>query len=78
MDSRSPNAKPYIHADFMKTWRSMERLVELGLTPGPGFRPILDACAEAQLDGAFTDEASGRKWLEEHLPALRARIGSAL
>jgi tRNA nucleotidyltransferase (CCA-adding enzyme) len=53
-------------------------LVELGLAPGPGFRPILDACAEAQLDGAFTDEASGRKWLEEHLPALRARVGSAL
>ena len=32
VDSRSPNAKPYIHADFMKTWRDMERLVELGLT----------------------------------------------
>ena len=29
--SRSPSAKPYIHENFMKTWRQMERLVELGL-----------------------------------------------
>ena len=26
--SRSPNAKPYIHENYMKTWRAMERLVE--------------------------------------------------
>ena len=32
VESRSPDAKPYIHADFMRTWRQMERLVELGLT----------------------------------------------
>ncbi len=30
--SRSPEAKPYIHENFMKTWRQMERLVDLGLT----------------------------------------------
>jgi alcohol dehydrogenase (NADP+) len=29
--SRSPNARPYIHADFMQTWRQMEQLVDLGL-----------------------------------------------
>lgn len=29
--SRSPDARPYIHDEFMKTWRQMERLVELGL-----------------------------------------------
>jgi diketogulonate reductase-like aldo/keto reductase len=29
--SRSPAARPYIHADFMKTWRQMEKLVDLGL-----------------------------------------------
>jgi alcohol dehydrogenase (NADP+) len=29
--SRSPNAKPYIHENFMKTWRQMEKLVDLGL-----------------------------------------------
>ena len=30
-ESRSPNAKPYIHENYMKTWRQMERLVEMGL-----------------------------------------------
>lgn len=29
--SRSPDAKPYIHENYMKTWRQMERLVETGL-----------------------------------------------
>ncbi len=29
--SRSPNAKPYIHENFMKTWRQMEKLVDMGL-----------------------------------------------
>lgn len=29
--SRSPNAKPYIHEGFMKTWRQMEMLVDRGL-----------------------------------------------
>ena len=31
VDSRSPDSRPYIHENFMKTWRRMERLVELGL-----------------------------------------------
>jgi len=31
VDSRSPDAKPYVHNNFMKTWRQMERLVDLGL-----------------------------------------------
>ncbi len=30
--SRAPDARPYIHADYMKTWRQLEKLVELGLT----------------------------------------------
>jgi alcohol dehydrogenase (NADP+) len=29
--SRSPNAQPYIHENYMQTWRQMERLVDLGL-----------------------------------------------
>ena len=29
--SRSPDAKPYIHENYMKTWRQMEKLVERGL-----------------------------------------------
>jgi alcohol dehydrogenase (NADP+) len=31
VDSRSPDARPYIHENFMKTWRQMEALVEKGL-----------------------------------------------
>lgn len=29
--SRSPDAKPYIHDNYMKTWRKMEELVDMGL-----------------------------------------------
>ena len=32
VDSRSPDARPYIHESFMKTWRQMESLVDMGLT----------------------------------------------
>jgi diketogulonate reductase-like aldo/keto reductase len=31
VSSRSANARPYIHENFMKTWRQMEKLVDLGL-----------------------------------------------
>lgn len=31
VDSRDPHAVPYIHENYMKTWRQMERLVEIGL-----------------------------------------------
>jgi len=31
VDSRSPDARPYIHENFMKTWRQLEKLVDLGL-----------------------------------------------
>jgi alcohol dehydrogenase (NADP+) len=31
VSSRGRDAKPYIHANFMKTWRKMEELVDLGL-----------------------------------------------
>ncbi len=29
--ARNPDARPYIHENYMKTWRQMERLVEIGL-----------------------------------------------
>jgi diketogulonate reductase-like aldo/keto reductase len=31
VNSRNPDSKPYIHASYMKTWRSMEKLVDRGL-----------------------------------------------
>jgi diketogulonate reductase-like aldo/keto reductase len=36
VSSRSPDAKPYIHENFMKTWRQMEKLVEMGLVKNIG------------------------------------------
>jgi tRNA nucleotidyltransferase (CCA-adding enzyme) len=42
-------------------------LLALGLKPNPGFKATLDAAFEAQLDGAFSDERSGRIWLQGHL-----------
>ncbi len=34
-------------------------LIELGLRPGPAFKPILDECFEAQLDGRITTLEEG-------------------
>jgi alcohol dehydrogenase (NADP+) len=31
VSSRSPGARPYIHENYMKTWRKMEELVDMGL-----------------------------------------------
>jgi tRNA nucleotidyltransferase (CCA-adding enzyme) len=41
-------------------------LLAMGRKPGPGFKPVLDAAFEAQLDGAFSDEAGGLAWLRGH------------
>ncbi|MSR45982.1 MAG: polynucleotide adenylyltransferase [Planctomycetes bacterium] len=43
-------------------------LIELGQKPGRTFKPLLDRCFEAQLDGAFSDLAGGIA----HLNALLA------
>ena len=42
-------------------------LIQLGLKPSPDFKRITDAAFEAQLDGAFADEAGGARWLREFL-----------
>ncbi|HZP61654.1 MAG TPA: polynucleotide adenylyltransferase [Opitutaceae bacterium] len=42
-------------------------LLALGLTPGPAFKKIIEACFEAQLDGAFVDEAGGVAFLKNYL-----------
>ncbi len=36
VESRSKDAKPYLHDNFMKTWRQMEALVDRGLVPHIG------------------------------------------
>jgi len=42
-------------------------LLALGRKPGPDFKPLLDAAFEAQIDGAFADEAGGVAWLKDRL-----------
>jgi tRNA nucleotidyltransferase (CCA-adding enzyme) len=42
-------------------------LIERGLSPGPGFGPILDRCFEAQLDGVFTDLEGGLEYVDRLL-----------
>lgn len=39
-------------------------LIELGVQPGPHFGKFLDRCYDAQLNGEFTDIASGRMYLQ--------------
>ena len=36
VESRSPDAKPYIHENYMKTWAQMEQLVDMGLVKSIG------------------------------------------
>ncbi len=43
-------------------------LIARGLKPGPEFKARLDAAFEAQLDGAFSDEAGALAWLDRELP----------
>lgn len=42
-------------------------LIQSGHHPGPGFKAVLEAAFEAQLDGAFADEAGGLAWLQNYL-----------
>lgn len=42
-------------------------LIELGLAPGPDFKPLIEKCFEAQLDGRFGDLEGGLAFLKELL-----------
>ena len=44
-------------------------LITAGLPAGPSFKAILDEAFEAQLDGAFQDEATALIWLRNYLRA---------
>lgn len=42
-------------------------LQQLGIPPGVGYKQILDAAFDAQLDGQFGNEEQGVKWLRDYL-----------
>lgn len=48
-------------------------LIDYGIKPGPDFGKILDHCYQAQLDGKFTDAASGQTFLKQAVAELRNR-----
>ncbi len=70
INSRNPDSKPYIHENFMKTWRQMERLFKAGLVRNIGISnmtvpkmelllrdcSIRPACAEMELHPHFQQE----------------------
>ncbi len=46
-------------------------LIELGLSPGPDFGPMLEACYEAQIEGQFHDPAEGVAWARKEIARRR-------
>jgi alcohol dehydrogenase (NADP+) len=71
VDSRSPDAKPYIHENFMKTWRQLEKLVDLGF--GAPHRDLQHDHPEAQAAFARRPDQTGlqRNGTASALPATR-------
>jgi len=82
--SRSPDARPYIHEEFMKTWRRMERLVEMGLARHIGTSnmtipkmklllrdaKIKPACNEMELHPHFQQPEFFRFCLDHHIQPI--------
>jgi alcohol dehydrogenase (NADP+) len=66
VDSRDPHAVPYIHADFMKTWRQMERLVDMGLVKAIGTSNVSKAKLELIMRDARIKPAVNEMELHPH------------
>ncbi|HPD45257.1 MAG TPA: aldo/keto reductase [Anaerohalosphaeraceae bacterium] len=82
--SRSPDARPYIHDEFMSTWRQMERLVEMGLVRHIGTSnmtipkmelllrdaKIKPACNEMELHPHFQQPEFFRYCMDHHIQPI--------
>lgn len=66
VSSRSPEAKPYIHQNFMKTWRQMEKLVEMGLVKNIGTSNMTEAKLKLLLEDAAVKPAVNEMELHPH------------
>lgn len=64
--SRSPNARPYIHDNYMRTWRQMERLVQEGLVRNIGTSNMTVPKLELLLKDAAIRPACNEMELHPH------------
>jgi diketogulonate reductase-like aldo/keto reductase len=76
--SRSPNARPYIHSEFMETWREMERLVDIGLVRHIGTSNTTVPKLKLLLEDARITPAVNEMELHPHFqqPELFAYVSS--
>ena len=72
VSSRSPEARPYVHESYMKTWRQMEKLVELGLVKHIGTSNMTIPKLKLLLRDAGVEPAVNEMELHPHFqqPAL--------
>ncbi len=66
VSSRSPDAKPYIHKNFMVTWRAMEQLVKEGLVKHIGTSNMTIPKLELLLKDAKIKPAANEMELHPH------------
>jgi len=76
VDSRSPDAKPYIHDNFMATWREVEAIQEAGLTKHIGTSNMTKAKLELLLQDANIRPVCNEMELHPHFqqPALKKYV----
>jgi alcohol dehydrogenase (NADP+) len=66
VSSRDPNAKPYIHEDYMKVWRQMEKLKKMGLVRNIGTSNMTIPKMKLLLRDASTKPACNEMELHPH------------
>lgn len=66
VESRSPDSRPYIHADFMKTWEAMESLLARGLVRNIGVSNMTIPKLELLLRDASVRPAANELELHPH------------
>ncbi len=70
VSSRSPDARPYVHEEFMKTWRQMEKLVDMGLVRHIGTSNMTIAKMKLLLHDAKYKPAVNEMELHPHFQQL--------
>jgi len=66
VDSRDPHARPYIHEEYLRVWRQMERLVEMGLVRQIGTSNMTIAKMKLLLQDAQIKPACNEMELHPH------------